>query len=124
MVRGRPFERGNKLGRGRPSLPPELHEIAALKNEHIKKLFTKFLSMTRDEIAEVLSCPNSPMLHVTLGRILQKTAQDGDPRRLEFLLSRVVGKVKDEVEVEVVRPFVIRRPNGDLELGATAGNHE
>ena len=63
--------------------------------------------------------PATPMMEVIAAAILAQAAQKGDHVRLEFVLQRMIGKVKDALEVTVAKPFIIRRSDGSsVELGA------
>ncbi len=55
--------------------------------------------------------------------ILLMAITTGDQAKAEFFLNRLIGKVKDEVEVTVVKPFIITRLNGDqVEMGVKPGD--
>lgn len=65
------------------------------------------------------SCPDAPSLIRAAAVALAKAIEYGDVQRIEWLTARLFGKVKDEVEVTLPKPMVIRRRNGEtLELGA------
>ena len=90
-----------------------------LTQDKVSSVLGKFCLMTRIELQEIVQSPKSTMLEVTVASILARAAKDGDYSRLEFLLSRSIGKVTDKVEVKLPQPVVINRPSGEqVELGA------
>lgn len=60
----------------------------------------RLFKMTRQELQDVVQDPKSSMLIITLASIMAKAAKDGDAARLEFLLNRSIGRVKDMLEIE------------------------
>jgi hypothetical protein len=55
--------------------------------------------MTRAELEAVKASTKSSMIEITIAAIFIRAADDGDYSRLEFLLARSIGKVKDIAEV-------------------------
>lgn len=90
-----------------------------LTQDKIMSVIGKFADMTSAQLEEILKSPKSSMLEITVASILAKAAETGDYSRLEFLFSRSVGKVKEQLEVTAVKPYLIQRADGSvLELGA------
>jgi hypothetical protein len=90
-----------------------------LTNDKIQGVIGRFADMTRDELQAVIQNQKSSMLEITVASILAQAAKGGDYTRLEFLLSRTIGKVKDQLEVSTVKPYIVERLDGTtLELGA------
>ena len=52
------------------------------------------------------------MIEITVASIFAKAAKDGDYSRLEFLLSRTIGKVTDKMEIQAKPSMTIHRPDG------------
>lgn len=108
----KPFPKGTS---GNPSGRPK----GALTTPEVSALMGKFCRLSRDELTAVIQNQKSSMIEITVASILAKAAKDGDYSRLEFLLARSIGKVKDQLEVSSIRPYVIERLDGtQLELGA------
>ena len=114
------FQKGYKGGPGRPKKPDDVKAAAKLTRTNLEKKLNHFLAMDSDELSAILKDPKTPMLEVMVGRIVLMAAKNGDQTRLDFLLNRLLGKVKDNVEVSVVKPTFIRRYDGSevIELGA------
>jgi hypothetical protein len=48
-----------------------------------------------------MKSPKSTMIEIMIASVMSKAAKDGDYARLDFLLTRSVGKVKEEIEQTV-----------------------
>ena len=96
--KGKPFKPGNTLGKGRPPIPPDLLYVQKLTPDHVQRVFAKFSHMNREELQAVLTSPDASMLEIMVGSVIAKAAKEGDQARFNFLLDRMVGKVKDVVE--------------------------
>jgi hypothetical protein len=96
---GKPFPPG-KSGNpnGRPALPPDVRDAQKLTNDEYMRISTNFMAMTRTEIQEALQRPDATMLELMVGGIVAKAAKDHDYLRATFLLDRVIGKVKEQIE--------------------------
>lgn len=118
--KGRPFKKGNPGGPGRPKKPDDVRKASKLTRTELEKKLNYFLLMDATELETLLKDKKTPMLDVMVGRIVLMAAKHGDQTRLNFLLDRLVGKVKDNVEVSVVKPTIVRRYDSDevIELGA------
>jgi len=114
------FEKGNKaaVGKGRPSLPPELKAVQALTPTMIAKKISLFWSMTPEELTALQQDKSTSTLDATLIGIALKAMADNDHNRANFLLDRSAGKVKEQVEHSIVQPTIIQRLDGSVvELG-------
>lgn len=95
-----PGQSGNLAGK-----PKQL-----LTKDKVSSILGKFSNMTRDELQDVVKDPKSTMLEIMIASVIVKAAESGDYSRLDFLLSRSIGKVKEEIE-NTIKPAV-----GDEEL--------
>jgi hypothetical protein len=96
---GRNFVKGQSGNpRGRLPIDPELRAVKEMTPSYVRKVISKFMAMNRDELTVVVKDPKTPMFEVTVASILTKSLQTGDYTRLNFLLERSIGKVKDEIE--------------------------
>jgi hypothetical protein len=68
--------------------------------------------LTPTQMKRLIETGNLNCLQHGLARLVASSAK-GDLDALEFLLNRLVGKVKDKMEVTGPKPVVIRRRNGD-----------
>ncbi len=114
--RFKPGQSGNPGGR--PKTPEDIREARRLNQAELERTVNRLLFCTREELQTIVKDPKTPMLEVMVASIMAQAATKGDQLRLEFVLARLIGKVKEHLEVTVPTPFVIRRPSGEtLELG-------
>lgn len=91
-----------------------------LTKNKISGVIGKFADMTLAELKAVVESPDSTVLEVAVASMLSRTANTGDSdyARLNFLFDRSVGKVKEELEVAAVQPFLLRKRDGEvIEMG-------
>ncbi len=73
---------------------------------------------TLAEIKTVIGDPVTDAADLMICQIVLHAIKHGDQKRLEFILERTIGKVKETLEVIQPTPTVIRRRNGEeVELG-------
>lgn len=106
------FKKGRNPTGGRPKLPDELKEVKNLKPSFVRKVFSKILQMKEFELERLLENPHASMLEKIAGKIVADAYEKGCHYKLNFLLDRIVGKVKDQVEPLVARPTIIERLDG------------
>lgn len=90
----RPGQSGNPSGR--PKLPDELKDATPLE---IKLLIWRLWKLKRDELQAFISNPDTPAGQLHVASVLAKGIKEGDPVRLDYLLNRLIGKVKEVVEL-------------------------
>lgn len=96
---GRPFKKGQSGNpKGRTPIPEEVKEARKFNKLEVERVLDKFLGLTRDELFIRLRDPQTAMLERIVGRIILKASKGGDHFRLDFLLNRLIGKVKEAVE--------------------------
>jgi hypothetical protein len=71
-----------------------------LTKDKVSSILGKFATMTRDQLQDVATDPKSSMIEIMIASIMVKAAKEGDYARLDFLLTRSIGKVKDELELQ------------------------
>lgn len=113
------FPVGNKLSNGRPKKDPLIKKAAKFTRTSIEALLTQFLYLNMDELNAVIEDAKRPTIDHFVAKILQIGIKTGDQQKLNFLLERIIGKVRDQIEHTVVRPTIIRRLDGsEVQLGA------
>jgi hypothetical protein len=71
-----------------------------LTKDKVSAILGRFATMTRDQLQDVATDPKSSMIEIMIASIMVKAAKEGDYARLDFLLTRSIGKVKDELELQ------------------------
>jgi len=104
-VRGRPFKKGNKFGRGRPKMPKELLELKAYTKAEIEDRMVRFLAKSQSEIKEMIKDPNTQMIDLLIATLMAKGVQNGCPQRIDFIMTRLCGPPpKDVTPTEGTQP--------------------
>lgn len=85
--------------KGRKPLPEDLRKATRLTKARLEGTINKYLWMSRDELQSKIRRSSTPMLEVIIGQIVWKAAVEGDPKRLDFILDRVIGKVKEQIDI-------------------------
>lgn len=98
---GRDFVKGGPqpANRGRKPLPPDLKAATELTKSNLKGLLNKYLWMSKPEMQAVIKDHNTPMIEIVIASIVFKAAVQGDEKRLDFILTRLIGRVKEEIDL-------------------------
>lgn len=96
---GRNFEKGHKFGKGAPRIPVEVIEARKINKVESERILNKFLHLSLDELAAFANDKSNTVHEMLVARILYEGIKRGDHVKLEWVYSRLVGKVKEEVEV-------------------------
>ncbi len=115
---GRPFKPGNPGGPGRSPLPPELKAARKLNRSQVEITLSRIIQMNETEIEVLMLDPYATAMEKITARIVQEASKRGDHFRLDFLFNRLIGKVQDNIKLELPKPTVIKRMSGEvIELG-------
>jgi len=110
---GRDFKIGHdQPGPGRPPRSESEKFFSKLTRTTLEALLSRYLSMTMEELERVTNNPQTPVLELLIGSVLQKGLIEGDHRRLNFLFDRMVGKCVEKVELKTHKPFIIEGTAG------------
>lgn len=93
---------------GRPKNPK--HNV--LKSTEFRQKVSDMMRFNKLQLEDILADPETDMLTLTAGKILYQAYFQGDHQRFSMLLDRLIGKVKDEVEIIIPKPTIIERLDG------------
>lgn len=111
---GRDFKPGHdQPGPGRPPYPKEVREASKLTRILFEGTLNKLINMNISELESYTQDSSVPAIEVILASILQRAIRDGDHTRLDFILNRLIGKVKEKIDVDLPKPFIIQDLSGN-----------
>ena len=84
-----------KAGPGRPKMSTEEHLGQDITRTEIKGIFARLLRMNVLQLETILLDKTQPAHDLVVARIIAEAIRQGDPRRLDFLYDRLVGKAED-----------------------------
>lgn len=91
-----PGQSGNP--KGRPKLPRELREAMKMTKAQFTELLVKYLSFSLGELLLINKQENTAALDRIVISVITNAIKKGDQQRLDFLMNRIIGKVKDEID--------------------------
>ena len=103
-VKWKPGQSGNPSGRPK----------GILTSDQVRALIGRFWGMTREQLHVVVQDQKSSMGEIMVASIMAKCAKDGDYTRLDGLLNRTIGKVKEQVEVTSKPSLRLLNPDGSI----------
>lgn len=99
---------------------------AWLTKSDVQLLMGRFAKMKKRELRKIAEDEDSGMLEATVAAIFIRASGEGDYNRLNFLLDRTIGKVREEIRIDTsesdleARARLIRDIMGDPETLAAA----
>lgn len=116
MTVGRPFVKGQKnpnpntkLVKGHTIVPSvEMNLIKKLTVRSILEMIQKFSHMKIHEIEEYIKSSDITVMEAAFCRTMIDVINTGDHSKLDFILNRSIGKVKDKIEHSIPKPTVIK----------------
>ncbi len=113
----KPGQSGNPSGL--PKVPKELVSFAPFTADTLKRSVTKTMDKTMEEIEGIAKDKQTKGLEAMIASVIVQAVNKGDYAGLDFLMNRTIGKVKEQLEVQMPVPTVIKRLNGEeIILGA------
>lgn len=84
---------------GRKKLPRDLAVANSLTKAKLEGLLNLHLWMTEKQLEKVVNDSKTPMISKAIASIITKAIENGDDRRLTFILDRLIGKPKEEIDI-------------------------
>lgn len=92
-----PFKKGQSGNpKGRAKTPPDVKGAKALTEVEFYRIVNKYLYNPRATLKAASDDPNTPIIELLIGNIIAKAVSGGDERRLNFIMERLLGKVKEQ----------------------------
>lgn len=112
------FEPGNKVakGHGRPKTDSYLAEVKKLNRDEVERTMAELMKGDRSKIKAVIEDPGTPMMRLMVASLIQKAITTGDPAILNFLLDRTIGKVKENIEIDMTVQHEMTRHQAALSM--------
>lgn len=96
---GRDFQPGQSGNpAGRVKLPPEIKEARKYNKLEVERILSDYMDKSPAEIDLALNRQDLPAIEIIVAKIVHQAMKRGDQFRFDFLLNRLIGKVKDQVE--------------------------
>lgn len=95
----------------------ELAHERKLTREGLTAILNKVRTMTHEQMQEHLGKPETPAFDMMIIKVYMRIIEDGEMKDLNLLLDRLVGKVKDEIDVNVKPTIIKRRDGSEVVLG-------
>ena len=97
---GRDIKKGERLNpNGRPRMPEYMKAAKKLNKIKFEEILNKYINCTIDDLQMHLKDKNTPALDLIVIKVLLEGIKRGDEKRLGFVLDRLIGKVKDSIEI-------------------------
>ena len=96
------FKKGDpRINRtGKNKQPKEIREIKKLTNQELIVTVNKYLYCTVDELKEAFEDKTTPVLDKMVISVMRKGIMQGDERKMEYIIGRLIGKVPDKIKHE------------------------
>lgn len=96
---GYKFGLGNDAGYKSARSKANMREFRQINETYFIDICEKYLMMTREQILAASKDHQLPMLEAWVVSIISKAIKMGDTNRLDFLLNRMIGRVRTPIEI-------------------------
>lgn len=117
---GRDFFKGDGKDRYRKKGQTYEHqkqiiEARKINKDEATKILNKFAYMPTEDVINFANDRNNPAMEMLVARVFVEAIKTGDPVRLNLLLDRLIGRVKDYVEHKVDVSFNLHKQLMDFQ---------
>jgi hypothetical protein len=110
---------------GRVPTPAPLKDARRLNKTEFELVVNKYLWCSLAELELVATDKTIPVMEAWIVAIMARGIKSGDWGGNEWIAQRIMGKVKDQLEVSTPKPFVIHNADGSRTiLGAEVEKEE
>ncbi len=96
---------------GRPTLPPEIRSLKKLTVKEFEELVSSLMHSSESDLDAIDKDPSTPYIRRIVVQILKNTYKTGNMTQFDLILSRVIGKVKEKVEL-MGKPSILITKDG------------
>jgi hypothetical protein len=100
MPRGKPFEKGNQVNKGREKLTRDDKEARQMSTVEFARIANKYMHTPISELERLQNDKSLPAIEAIVIRILHKAGSVADQNRINWVLDRTMGKIPDVIHHE------------------------
>ena len=83
---------------GRPKIPEDLKDARKMNKFDFELTLLQYLRKTETELKTICDDNRTPALDLIVCKVILEAAAIGDAKRLDFLLTRLIGKPVEKIE--------------------------
>lgn len=95
------FQKGNKLGKGRPKLTDDEKMMQIYNKAMLDMAYSICIDMSTDQLEEYVKRGDLKPINRAVGRALLESSKTGNLDVLEKVLCRVIGPIPKEIKADV-----------------------
>jgi hypothetical protein len=103
MPMGKRFEKGNKMGAGRPRVPKELRMMKKLCKTSHDIAINEYIYMNKEDLVAASGRKDLPALDAMIISLIQRAIKKGCVHSHNYLISRLIGTIPNKVVAEVTQ---------------------
>ena len=92
----KPGQSGNPKGRAKT--PPDILHARQITRNELERVLNRYIYMTKSEIIRAAQDPETPALELMIASLISKGTNEGDYKRVSFLLDRLGFIVAQKIE--------------------------
>ncbi len=115
---GRDFTPGHPGMGGRPPVPQDLKDARRLNRPEVERIINKYMNMSAQEINTAIRDGSLPMRELVMAKLIAMAFNEGDVRRVDFLLNRLIGPAPLVAEAIPLDPMLTKRSLTDFCIAA------
>lgn len=100
-------------GNPKGNVDKSLTEAHRYNKREMEQIFNRYLNLTFEDLQKLEKDQTLLAKDLLAIKIIVQGIKTSDPYRFNFILDRLIGKVKDQIDIEIHQPVVITRPSGE-----------